>query len=44
MVRIVRESDADGVPAASQKHCISEQTSCAWRKNFGDLATSDARR
>jgi len=26
MVRIVRESDAAGVPATAKKHAISEQT------------------
>jgi transposase-like protein len=44
MVRIVRESDADGVPAASKKHGISEQTLYAWRKKFGALEASDVRR
>lgn len=44
MVRIVRESDAEGVSAAAKKHGISEQTLYAWRKKFGALEASDVRR
>jgi transposase-like protein len=44
MVRIVRESDAGGVPATAKKHGISEQTLYIWRKKFGALETSDVRR
>jgi transposase-like protein len=44
MVRIVRESDASGVPAAAKKHAVSEQTVYLWRKKFGSLEASDVRR
>ena len=44
MVRIVRDSDAGGVPATAKKHGISEQTLYIWRKKFGALETSDVRR
>jgi putative transposase len=44
MVRIVRESDAAGVPATAKKHGISEQTLYVWRKKFGALDASDVRR
>jgi putative transposase len=44
MVRIVRESDAGGVPATAEKHGISEQTLYVWRKKFGALDASDVRR
>jgi putative transposase len=44
MVRIVRESDAGGVPATAKKHGISEQTLYVWRKKFGSLDASDVRR
>ncbi len=44
MVRIVRESDASGVPAAAKKAGISEQTLYIWRKKFGALEASDVRR
>jgi transposase-like protein len=44
MVRIVRESDASGVPAMAKKHAVSEQTVYAWRKKFGTLEASDVKR
>lgn len=44
MVRVVRESDANGVPATAKKHGISEQTLYVWRKKFGALEASDVRR
>lgn len=44
MVRIVRESDGNGVPATAKKHGISEQTLYIWRKKFGTLEASDVRR
>jgi putative transposase len=44
MVRIVRDSDAGGVPATAKKHGISEQTLYIWRKKFGALEASDVRR
>ena len=44
MVRIVRESDASGVPATAKKHALSEQTVYLWRKKFGTLEASDVRR
>ena len=44
MVRIVRESDASGVPATAKKHAVSEQTVYLWRKKFGTLQASDVRR
>ena len=44
MVRIVRDSDAGGVPATAKKHGISEQTLYIWRKRFGALEASDVRR
>ncbi len=44
MVRIVRDSDAGGVPATAKKHGISEQTLYIWQKKFGALEASDVRR
>lgn len=44
MVRIVRETDAQGVPATSKKHGVSEQTLYLWRKKFGSLEANDVRR
>jgi putative transposase len=44
MVRIVRESDAAGVPATAKKHAISEQTLYLWRKKFGSLEAADVKR
>jgi transposase-like protein len=44
MVRIVRESDADGVPATAKKHGISDQTLYIWRKKFGALNADDVKR
>ena len=44
MVRVVRESDAHGVPATAKKHGVSEQTLYVWRKKFGALEASDVRR
>ena len=44
MVRIVRESDAAGVPATAKKHGISDQTLYIWRKRFGALGADDVRR
>lgn len=41
MVAILREADATTVAAAARKHKVSEQTSYAWRKHFGELAPSD---
>ncbi len=44
MVRIVRESDAGGVPATAKKHGISDQTLYIWRKKFGALNADDVKR
>ena len=44
MVRIVRETDAQGVPAMAKKHGVSEQTLYLWRKKFGALEANDVRR
>ena len=44
MVRVVRESDAHGVPATAKKHGVSEQMLYVWRKKFGALEASDVRR
>ena len=44
MVRIVRESDAGGVPATAKKHGISDQTLYIWRKKFGALHADDVKR
>jgi putative transposase len=44
MVRIVRESDAGGVPATAKKHGISDQTLYIWRKRFGALNADDVKR
>ncbi len=44
MVRIVRESDVSGVPAAAKKHAVSEQTLYLWRKKFGTWEASDVKR
>ena len=44
LVRIVRESDANGVPMTAKKHAVSEQTLYVWRRKFGTLESSDVRR
>jgi putative transposase len=44
VARIVRESDAAGVPATAKKHAIGEQTLCLWRRKFGSLEASDVKR
>ena len=44
MVRMLREADKTSVTEVAKKHGVSEQTLYAWRKKYGDLDVSDAKR
>ncbi len=46
IIRILRESEAGSqtVPQTARKHGVSEQTIFRWRKKFGGLEVSDAKR
>lgn len=44
MVRILREADKTSVAEVAKKHGVSEQTLYTWRKRYGDLEVSDARK
>ena len=41
MVAILREADRTTVTAAAKKNKVSEQTTYAWRKQFGQLESTD---
>ena len=43
MVAILREADRTTVTAAAKKNKVSEQTICAWRKQFGQLDLTDVK-
>jgi putative transposase len=43
-VRILREAEADGVPAVAKKHGISEQTLYRWRSRLQGLDESEVKR
>jgi putative transposase len=44
MVKMVREADRSSVTEVAKRSGISEQTLYAWRKKFGELEVSDAKR
>jgi len=44
MVRMLREADKTSVTEVAKKHGVSEQTLYAWRKKYGDLDVTDAKR
>jgi putative transposase len=44
MVRILRESEATSVAAASKKHGVSEQTIYLWKKKFVGMGPADVKR
>lgn len=44
MVRILREADSSAVPEVAKKYGVSEQTLYLWRKKFGAMDVSDAKR
>ena len=43
MVAILREADRTTVTAAAKKNKVSEQTIYAWRKQFGQLESTDVK-
>jgi putative transposase len=44
MVKMVREADRSSIIEVAKRNAISEQTLYAWRKKFGELEVSDAKR
>ena len=44
MVRMLREAEKSSVADVAKKHGLSEQTLYAWRKRFGGMDVSDAKR
>ena len=44
MVSILREADRSPIAEVAKKHSVSEQTIYAWRKRFGALEASDAKK
>ena len=44
MVKILRESERTSVAEAAKKHGVSDQTLYAWKKRFGAMDASDAKR
>lgn len=44
MVRMVRECDQTTVADVARKHGVSEQTLYTWRKKFGSMEATDAKR
>jgi putative transposase len=44
MVKILREVDAGPVSEVAKKYRVSEQTLYVWRKRFGTVTASDAKR
>ncbi len=44
MVRIVREADKASVAEVAKKHGISDQTLYIWKRRFGSIDASDAKR
>jgi putative transposase len=44
MVKILREADKAPIVEVAKKHGISDQTLYAWRKRFGGMDVSDAKR
>jgi putative transposase len=44
MVKILREADKAPVTEVAKKHGVSEVTTYAWRKRYGELEPVDVRR
>ena len=44
MVKILREADAKPVAQVAKKYKVSQQTLYQWRKRFGGMNASDAKR
>ena len=44
MVKILREADATPVAEVARKHGVSEATTYAWRKRYGQLESADVKR
>ena len=44
MVKILREADKAPLAEVAKKHGVSEATLYAWRKRFGTMDVSDAKR
>jgi len=44
IVRILQEADKDPVAEVAKRHGVSEPSTYAWRKKFGDLGTDDVKR
>ena len=44
MVRILREADKTPIDDVAKKHGISAQTLYVWRRKFGSMDASDAKR
>ena len=44
MVKILREADKTPIADVAKKHCVSEATLYAWRKRFGAMDATDAKR
>jgi putative transposase len=40
IVKILREADRDPVPEVAKRHGVSEASIYAWRKRFGEMATT----
>ena len=44
IVRILREADRDTIAEVAKRHGVSEASIYAWRKRFGEMVSSDAKR
>ena len=44
IVRILQEADRSPVAEVAKRHGVSEPSTYAWRKKFGDMGTDDVRR
>jgi putative transposase len=44
MVAILREADRSPIADVAKKHKVSEQTIYTWRKRFGAMEATDAKR
>lgn len=44
MVKILREADNTPIAEVAKKHGVSDQTIYIWRRKFGSMNSSDAKR
>ena len=44
MVKMLREADQSSVAEVAKKHGVSDATLYAWRKRYGELEVTDAKR